>query len=272
MFESVADQATGLRRLFRPRRLRLLPVLADGPGAHSADFALNLAVAMAREGLTPLVIDAHPQGVAAYCALNCGWELQDLIDGECRIEQAIRRADAGVSVLGARRALAGLARDPHAAEAVFSALASLRDAYDVAIVHAPGPLMGPWLSQHAGESTLLCGTDEQSLTDAYARIKRMVCEFQVSRFRVVFDACESPALAAERHRRLADAAGRFLEAAVGLGGVLHRDRDREAAREARASVFAVAADGPAARAFSRIASTAHDWLLPVFEPAPQTLQ
>ena len=44
----------------------------------------------------------------------------------------------------------------------------------------------------------------------------------------------------------------------------------EAVRE-RTSIFAVAARGPAARAFERIASAAHEWRLPAFTPDRRTI-
>ena len=92
MFEAALDQASGLRWLFRPRAMRLLPVMADPRPADSATFSLNLAAALARGGWNPLVIDAHRQGVAALLGLELRHDLDDLIEGRCRFAQALRRA------------------------------------------------------------------------------------------------------------------------------------------------------------------------------------
>ncbi len=271
MFEAALEQASGLRRLFRQRTMRLLPVIADPRPADSASFALNLAAALGRAGWNPIVIDAHRQGVASLLGLELRHDLEDLIEGRCRFAQALRRGRDGVPVLAAQRGFDALARDPRAAEAVFSAVASLEGAYDVALVHAPAASLGALLQAQDVETTLLCGPDEADLTETYARLKSMVNDYRMSQFRVIFDGFDSQADVAACHRRLAAVAARFLDAAVSFGGSVARDADLDEAVRERTSVFAIAARGPAARAFERIASAAHEWRLPAFTPDRRTI-
>jgi hypothetical protein len=271
MFEPGHDQASGLRRLFKPRALRLLPVAVDPQPSVSAAFALNLAAALVRSGWNPIVLDAHRQGVGSLFGLDSGYELDDLMAGRCSFSQAMRRSPEGVAVLMARRGLGSIAADPRTAEAVFSALASLSGAFDVALLHAPAATLGALLCEQEAETALLCGPDDRDLTDTYARLKSMVNDHHLSRFRVVFDGTHSPADAASRHRRLAAAAARFLDVSVLFGGSMGKGADRDAAVRDRRSVFSVAADGPAARAFERIASAAHDWRMPAFTPDLRTI-
>jgi hypothetical protein len=101
----------------------------------------------------------------------------------------------------------------------------------------------------------------------------MVRDHGLSRFRVVFDTVdgESEFDATARHRRLADVAARFLEVEVAYGGTVCHEPELEEAVRLRASVFALAADGPCARAFERIATGAQAWRLPAFEPAERRI-
>lgn len=266
MFEPGLDQASGLRRLFKPRTMRVLPVVADPRPADSASFALNLATALSRNGWNPIVIDAHRQGVTALLGLESRYELSDLIEGRCSFVQAVRRGGDGVAVLSAQRGLGMLVSDPEAAEAVFSALASLKGGFDVALVHAPASMLGALLRSQDVETALLCGPEDHDLTETYARLKGLVNDFRMSRFRVVFDGFQSQADVADRHRRLASVASRFLDAAVSFGGAVGRGADLDEAKRERTSVFSVAAQGPAAQAFERIASAAHEWRLAAFTP------
>jgi MinD-like ATPase involved in chromosome partitioning or flagellar assembly len=272
-FDASLDQASGLRRLFRPRALRLLPVVSDPRPGLSSVFALNLAAALRRAGARPIVIDAHREGVPALAGLDVRRDLRDLLEGTCRVDQVLRTSPEGLAVLPARHAAGALLAQPGMVDAVFSAIASIRDGYDVALFHAPATLLGRLLPERGVDFTVLCGLHEEDLTATYAWLKMMVRDFGLTRFRVVFDAgdAESEVAVVDMHRRLARAAARFLEAEVGFGGAVWRDPEVEEALRVRASVFAVDAEGPSARAFERIAACAHEWRLPAFAPAERTI-
>ncbi len=273
MFESRLDQASGLRRLFRPRGLRLLPLVSDPRPAVSSVFALNLAAALARGGSRPIVIDAHREGVPALVGLERRRELQDLLEGRCHVGEVLRGSVDGVAVLRARRGAASMIGQPELQAAVFSAIGAFQDGYDVALFHAPAALLGAVMPGHGADTTVLCGPHEDDLTSTYGWLKAMVRDHGLSRFRVVFDTVdgESEFDATARHRRLADVAARFLEVEVAYGGTVCHEPELEEAVRLRASVFALAADGPCARAFERIATGAQAWRLPAFEPAERRI-
>ncbi len=269
MFDSPLDQASGLRRLFRPRGLRLLPLVSDPRPDVSAVFALNLAAALAHTGSRPIVIDAHRDGVPALVGLGRGRDLQDLLDGRCRVGEAVRRTVDGIAVLPARRGAAAMAGQPALLEAVFSAIGAVQEGYDVGLFHAPAALLGAVLPGHAADITLLCGPYEDDLTSTYSWLKAMARDHGLARFRVVIDAQdgESEFDATLRHRRLAEVAARFLEVDVAYGGSVVRGPQLIDALRQRASIFALAADGSCARAFERIANGAQEWRLTTFEQA-----
>lgn len=273
MFESRLDQASGLRRLFRPRGLRLLPLVSDPRPNVSTVFALNLAAALARSGARPIVIDAHRDGVPALVGVACKRELQDLLEGRCRVGEVLCNSVDGVAVLPARRGMASLVGQPALQEAVFSAIGGFEGGYDVGVFHAPAALLGTMLPGYGADTTLLCGPHEDDLTSTYGWLKAMVREHGLSRFRVVFDSGdgETEFDTTARHRRLAEVAARFLEAQVAYGGTLCREPELEEAVRLRASIFALSADGACARAFERIAHGAHEWHLPAFEPAERRI-
>lgn len=271
MFEPGVDQAAGLRRLFGARRMRLLPIVADDRPAGTAAFAVSLAAALIRMGCRPLVLDAHRQGVAFRFGLDASRELRDLMAGRCRFTEALCHTGDGVSVLSAHRGLSGLSDDPLAGEAVFSALASLEGAYDVTLLHAPADILGALLQAQDVETALLCGPDECDLTDTYARLKSMVNDSHLSRFRAVFHGLASHADVAERHRRLAGAASRFLGADVAFGGTLGLGAELAVAARERISVFGLATRGQTTSAFERIASASLDWRLAAYAPDRRTI-
>lgn len=271
MLDGGRDQAFGLRRLFPRRSLRVLAVASDGAQPSANAFVVNLAAALARMAWRPIVIDGQHDGVAATLGVTPRLELADLMSGRRAFASVALRSPEGYSVLPAARGLLDVVDDPDAAEAMFSAIAAIVDGYDIAVLHAPAPVLGALLAHRPAETAILCGPGDEDLTAAYANVKALVNGHGLSRFRVLFDRAPAAELTRQRHRRLADAARRFLAAAVEFGGAIAPERELETARRARASVFSVAAQGRAARAFERIASAAREWQLPAYDAAGPTI-
>jgi flagellar biosynthesis protein FlhG len=271
MLDRGRDQAFGLRRLFGARELRLLPVASEAGDRQAGGFVVNLAAALARAGRHPVVIDAHPLGAASQLGMRPKYELADLLRGERTFASVAQRSAEGFSVLCAHRGLVELGDDGDAADAVFSAIASLRESFDIALVHASGSVLGDLLAHRPTETAVLCGPRDDDLTATYARLKSLVHAHGLSRFRVVFDRASQPAEIVLRHHRLAAVAERYLAAAVEYGGSIAPGDDLRDALRARASVFAVAAQGSTARAFERIANAARHWQLPAFEATVSTI-
>lgn len=271
MLDGGLDQASGLRTLFAPRGLRVLAV-ADCPGAPGAPaFVVNLATAMARIGLNPVIIDGHGDGVSGMLGLRGRHELADLLEADRRFETVAVRSREGFSVLPAERGLARIAADPEAVDATFSAIATVGNGFDVALVSAPDETIGALMARTGDETAVLCGPGDAGLTAAYGRIKSLVHGHGLTRFRVVFGGSEPAAAIAMRHQRLATVADRYLAAAVEYGGAFDDVETIGRARRMRGSVFAMADQGRVARAFERIASAAREWQLPAFEPAGATI-
>ena len=271
MLDGGGDQASGLRRLFARRALRVLPLASEAADTSARVLVVNLAAALARTGWTPLVIDGHRDGVAAHLAIPARLELADLIDGNHRFGAVALRSEEGFSVLPAARGLGQIARDPAAADATFGALASLSERFDIALVHANGATLGALLGQRAAETALVCGAEDLDLTATYSQLKALVRRHGLTRFRVLFDGDVDPQKIAARHRRLAGAAQKFLAAVVEYGGAIAPGEELGQAARARASVFSVAAQGLPARAFERIAGAARHWHLQAYEAAGATI-
>ncbi len=267
MLDGGSDQASGLRRLFSRRALRVLPLASAHDDRNAPVFVVNLAAALARTGWSPLVIDGHRAGVAAHLGIATRLELSDLLGGNHRFGTVAVRSDEGFSVLPAARGLAQIARDAGGADATFGAIASLRERFDIALVHASGATLGALLGQRAAETALVCGADDADLTGTYTQLKALVRRHGLTRFRVLFDGASDPQQIALRHRRLAAVAQKFLAAVVEYGGAVAPGAELGQAARARASVFSIAAQGRPARAFERIADAARHWHLQAYEAA-----
>jgi flagellar biosynthesis protein FlhG len=264
MFESRADQASGLRRLFSRRDLRVLPVVVDPCDAQHSTFVVNLAAALSRIGRRTLLLDGDRAMIAAQLGLKARYDLLHVISGEFRLHDVAMQAADGFWVLPAARALAQLVRERSSPAALFGGFARLAQPFDTVLACAGAEIVAPLMAREGKEVVLVCGTGAEDVALLYARLKSLCKVYGLTSFRVFYNRTPSTAAAADCHERLAGAAGRFLGVQVRFGGAIEEEGALTLAERSKATVFGVAPASEAARTFERIATRSLDWPVPVY--------
>ncbi len=275
MFGSHLDQASGLRRLFARRSVRVLPI-AGAPGdLQCASFVINLASALVQIGRHPLVLDALGGAIVDALGVVVDADLADLLDGRQSIHGVARSTPEGFDVMRADRGLPSFAASGGDHDALFSAFGQLAMPFDLVLVCAPPETIGELLGRASPYSPLILSTDGRSPTTPYAEIKRLSTRYGFERFQLAFYRVSSRGAAEQSHGRIAAAAGRFLGSAVEFAGAIERDSalDQviEHAGATGASVFSLAPQSDAARSFAGIARASLGWALPEFAPTGPTI-
>ena len=244
MFERGRDQASGLRGLFAPAPLSLVPVGCTTGDALDRAGAFALARALQRSGRCPLLMDvldadplAHPghddrddesPGDRYGESDDEDWDENGAAacDGERRAGRANHRAASSygqgeIVRIDARRLLA--AGTDCEDLAVLSR--SLRDralrsgsTYDVIVLAADPLRLADLTAGITDRLLLLARTDAASIARVYAQVKAVGLAHDLARHLVVFQDAPSPEGARGAHRRLAQTADRFLDARVDFGG------------------------------------------------------
>lgn len=192
MFEAGQDQATGLRRLFAPTQLALLPLGCATGDAFDRRSVAQIARALQRAGRRPLLLDF-------------------LADG------ALLPRRAGAAELAA---LAHRLREQAHRDGVH---------FDVALVAADPLRLADLTAGMADRIVLLVRGEDGALAQVYSLIKALRLAHGLARYVATFrePACRQAVLGS--HRRLADAAALFLGAAIEFGGVVGSGADATAA-------------------------------------------
>ncbi len=224
MFEPGQDQAAGLRQLLQQPPLRVLPVIGTATGDGAAQVAAGIAEALGRHGCRTLLVANGDEAAAAQA----------------------RHATVRRVALPDRLGRSGTA----GAAAWLEALPIAHKGYELAVLAAPEDLLGPMLARLHPETLVLCGPRREDLASAYALVKRLARGHGFSRFRLLFEDLDDPALALPRQRRLAAVAARYLGVEVGFAGRLDRalERGRQRIDAAVAPADAGAGLAPVARA------------------------
>ena len=264
------DQANHLRELVRQgavppptqpvRPPQLLVVTGGTSGVGATTVAVNLAIALARQGRRTLLADADPRGgsVARLLRLPQRPVPTDGPETPATIEEILQPGPAGLDVLAAASAL---------------------DLFSPASAVAPGPMSPPWPAlvgrfefvvvdagsgptrtarhwwQAADLALLVTPTEPASVMTTYGSIKMLVSARRSVRAFGLVNRAPRRSAAREAYTQLARACRRFL--AIRLGEAVHLLDDPQVA-EAGSAAEPVVIRSPRsriARRFRRLAKT-----------------
>lgn len=204
------DQANGLRRLFGRRARHTIAIC----GNDGATVAVNVASALARSGLSVVVLDRSLGDAARAVGQRARYDLGHVLDGDRSLEEVLLQGPAGVAVLSAARGLDRLATtSADWQSALEAALPALAANFDVWLINGLLPGNAP-----AAPMLIAINTSPQAITNAYGHIKALSRAQGRRDFGVVVYAASTPSAAQQVYDCVAETARRFLSARLDFVG------------------------------------------------------
>ncbi len=206
----------------------VLAVASGKGGTGKSILASNLAVLASQSGARSLLIDAD-QGLAnAHLLLDLNPECHvgDLLEGNCRPEEALVTGPAGMQLLpggsGVRRLASMTLVDVSQIGRLLSPLAGR---WSEVIVDLPAGLSRASLAFLIAARDVLVVTmpDLTAMTDAYGLIKSLTELRRGTEWHLVVNRCRSATEAFQVYRRLGEMAKRFLACRISFAGFLLED-------------------------------------------------
>lgn len=263
------DQANDLRKLvLQSGRGALhdapppkLVVVAGGKGGvGTTTVAVNLAVALARDGRRTVLVDADFAGpdCASLCRIDERYGAADVLAGRRTVHEVLQLGPGGIQVLPATRGLTDPADcTPQAQERMLSQLEALGPHADVVLLDAgsgSGRVMrGFW--EAADLVLLVTHPDTVAVMDAYAAVK-LICQDQAPRAPIycVANCAPDEIAASDVHERLDRACRRFLGLQLSSAGFLPFDPCVPRAAAEQHPFLIYAPEGAAALGIDRLAT------------------
>ncbi|HEX4147850.1 MAG TPA: P-loop NTPase [Pirellulales bacterium] len=228
------DQANDLRNLVlrsarsspAPAAPPKLVVVAGGKGGvGTTTIAVNLAIALARDGRRVVLVDADLDGADAgtLCRLDePSSTVADVLSGRLSVHEALERGPAGIQVLpGAWGGSDGLVDcSPSAQQRLLVQLKCLGAYADFVILDVgsgANRVIGNFW-QTADQVFLVTTPDVVSVMDAYAAVKVLCAGVAPPSLKSVVNFAPAAAAAADVHQRLSRACRRFLGLKLTAGG------------------------------------------------------
>ncbi len=220
-------------------------------------MAVNLAIALVRDGRRTLLVDGNPQraGVAAQCALADEPNIGDVLAGLRSLHEAMQSGPAGIQVLPGQWDGKNIAAwTPRALERLLTELRGLGQYTDVVLIDVGATI--DVVSRHfwrsADEIVLVTSPDNVAVMDAYASVKSHCDDGKSTRIATLVNQAMDALTAQDAHARLQRACHRFLSVDTRVLGSVPMDAAVRTATVAMRPFLVQAPHGAAALELTRI--------------------
>lgn len=236
-----------------PAPARVIAVASGKGGVGKTNVSVNLAYSLARSGLLTLLFDADlgMANVDVLLGLQPQRDLTDVIEGRCALDDILLQATEGLMVIPAASGVARLANLSELEHATLvQAFSALPFAPEAMILDTAAGISDSvcYFCAAADDVVVVVCNEPASLTDGYALMK-VLTQRGVTRFQLLVNRTSMRGEADRIHRRLSDAARRFLNAHVSLLGSIPDDGFLRRAVQRRQAVVDAFPGSPSAGAF-----------------------
>lgn len=205
----------------------VVTVCGAAAGVGTTTVAIGLAMALARRGHRPVLVDANFRSpdIARRCRIDAGGTIDDIMTGHRTAQEVLQPGPAGIGVVAGKSMPSRHHRDVASAAAQLVArLARLGPRADFIVLDAGcgtgAPVRRLW--QVARLVLLVTTPDPQSVMDAYAAIKFVTSDISDPVLCAVVNRSDHDA--AEIHRRIQQTCQQFLHLRIGRGPSIPADR------------------------------------------------
>lgn len=261
------DQAHGLRQMHSQGPVRAIAITGGKGGVGKTNIAINLGIAMAHAGKRVLLLDADLglANVDVLLGLHPKRNLSHVVRGECGLEDIIVSAPGGMRIVPGASGLQSMADLSSAERAgLVNAFSELNSGIDVLLIDTAAGISDSVLSfSRAAQEVIIVVCDEPaSMTDAYAMIKTLSCDYGIHRFRVIANMVPGIREGQELYKKLATVTNRFLNVALDFMGAVPYDEYLRKAIQKQQPLVEAYPRSKAAMAFKNLAQKADKWPVP----------
>lgn len=270
------DQAAGLRAMHanstqttdaQPQPVRVIAVASGKGGVGKTNASVNLGISLSKLGHRVLLMDADMglANVDIMLGLQTKYNLSHVLDGEKTLQEVIVEGPSGLKIIPAAsgvRRMAQLSAMENAG--IINAFTELNGDLDVLLIDTAAGIADSVVSFcRAAQEVVVVVTDEPaSITDAYALIKVLSKDYQLTKFRLLANMSRTPAHGRQLYEKLAKVCEQFLDVSIDYLGTVPFDHDLREAVQKQIPVTLYRPNSEAAKSFRGMAKQIEGWPIP----------
>jgi len=240
------------------RQVRVLAVASGKGGVGKTNTSLNLAIALAVEGHSVLLMDADlgMANIDVMLNLRPRFDLLHVLKGEKTLEEIIVEGPMGIGIIPASSGVSRMANLDHKMHAgLIAAFEQVERNTDFLVIDTAAGITDSVISfsSAASEVIVVVCDEPASLTDAYALIKVLSQEYCIARFQILANMVTSTQHGRKIYAKLASVADQFLDVSLGFLGSIPHDLALKRAVQNQKSVTLDSPHSPSAIAFQGLA-------------------
>ena len=258
---------TGSLKQVTQKPVRVITVASGKGGVGKTNVSVNLAISLSKLGGRVLLMDADMSlaNVDIMLGLQTKYNLSHVLDGEKTLREVIVDGPGGIKIIPAASGVKRMAQLSARENAgIINAFSELSDELDVLIVDTAAGIADSVVSYcRAAQEVIVVVCDEPaSITDAYALIKVLSRDYQVSRFRLVANMSRSPAHSQRLYEKFSRVCEQFLRVHIDYFGTVPFDQALRDAVQKQIPVTLSQPASPSAQAFRDMAKKLQTWPVP----------
>lgn len=274
-FQMLNDQAAGLRAMQTNKTptksgtqpVRVIAVASGKGGVGKTNVSVNLGVSLSKLGHRVLLMDADMglANVDIMLGLQTKYNLSHVLDGEKTLHEIIVEGPGGLKIIPAASGVRRMAQLNAMENAgIINAFSELSDDLDILIVDTAAGIADSVISFcRAAQEVVVVVTDEPaSITDAYALVKVLSRDYQLSQFRLLANMSKSQAHGRQLYEKFAKVCEQFLDVSIDFLGTVPFDHDLRESVQKQVPVTVYRPNSIASQSFNQMAKQIERWPVP----------
>jgi len=274
-FQMLNDQAAGLRAMQTNKTstksgtqpVRVIAVASGKGGVGKTNVSVNLGVSLSKLGHRVLLMDADMglANVDIMLGLQTKYNLSHVLDGEKTLHEIIVEGPGGLKIIPAASGVRRMAQLNAMENAgIINAFSELSDDLDILIVDTAAGIADSVISFcRAAQEVVVVVTDEPaSITDAYALVKVLSRDYQLSQFRLLANMSKSQAHGRQLYEKFAKVCEQFLDVSIDFLGTVPFDHDLRESVQKQVPVTVYRPNSLASQSFNQMAKQIERWPVP----------
>ena len=248
--------------------VQTVSITAGKGGVGKTCIAVNLALALAKQGKRVMLLDADLglANVDIILGLQSQYTLTDVLEGRCALEDIILEGPHGLHIIpsssGIQRMSMVSKREQAGLIRAFNDIAGPLDFLIVDIAAGISDFVVSF-TRACKEIVMVVCNEPTSITDAYAMIKYFNQVHHINEFKILANMIQSPEEGHQIFKKLCHVTDKFLDVGLGYLGSIPHDTHVKQSIQRRKPLIDLFPDCKASSAFMGISKKVMEW--PILE-------